>query len=187
MRRLHSKRESGFTLVEAMLAAAVMGILMAAAAALVSSGIRSWLNGLLQINSQQDARTARTFLLNSLNTAQASSVMVGTSDTSAALGSMVVYADVYGDTFQVWQTGTQLQAAVWKPVTYTPDASYPPAAPPSRQWTLIKSGLSSFRVYYPNNKDFSNLNFSFCLAQAAAYAKVPVQLLVSESVNLRNP
>jgi len=187
MKRGRAERQAGFTLLEALLAAAVMGVLMATAASLVSSGIRAWLNGLLQVNSQQDARTARSFLLDSLNTAQALSVMVGTSNTAAPLGSMVAYADVYGDTFQVWQSGTKLQAAVWKAVTYTTDAVYPPDYAPSRQWTLINAGVSSFRVYYPNNKDFSTLSFSFCLAQTAAYAKVPLQILVSESVDLRNP
>jgi type II secretory pathway pseudopilin PulG len=187
MRRAGAERQAGFTLLEAVLAAAVMGLLMAAAASLVSSGIRSWLNGLLQVNSQQDARTARMFLVDALNTAQASSVLVGVSGTGGAPGSMVAFADVYGDTFQVWQAGTQLKAAVWKPVTYTPDASYPPNAPASRSWVLVPSGLSSFRVYYPNSKDFSNINFSICLAKAAAYAKMPMQILVSDSVEFRNP
>jgi prepilin-type N-terminal cleavage/methylation domain-containing protein len=187
MTRFRAKRATGFTLIEVMLATAVIGLLMAVAASLVSSGIRSWLNGLLQVTSQQDVRTARMFLVNSLNTAQAASVLVGTSNTGETVGSMVAYADVYGDTIQVWQAGDKLMAAVWKPVTYTPDEAFPPTVPPTRAWVLINSGVSSFRAYYPNNKDFSNINLSLCLAKAARYAKVPVQILVSDSIELRNP
>jgi prepilin-type N-terminal cleavage/methylation domain-containing protein len=174
MRRIRS--QSGFTLIELMIAIGILGLLSALISRLVTAGIGSWQNGLAQVQVQQEVRLAREYIEKNLRLASTASVLVSRTGTAQPLYSMVSFTDVDGQQHQVFQNNGDLIADVW-PNTWTAH----------RRITLIKNDLQSFHVYFPNTKNFTAINVSVLAERNTRFLKRPAQMLMTASVQLRNP
>src|SRR5258708_3298359 len=169
--KINRTSQKGFTLIELMIAVAVMGLLALVVGKLVSAGMQYWFETYAQITTQQKVRVARDYVLNNLRYATITSVMISKSNTAEPNSSMVSFVDVYGNTQSYYQQNGDLLVNDWR------------LGKPSAQTSkLISHDLQQFSVYYPNQKDFSHIDFSLYVKKwpyNTAQKQIQIQLLGS--------
>ena len=159
-----SRGQKGFTLVELMIAVAIMGIISAVIAQLFTAGVRGWLFSNASILSNQQARTARNLIIKMTRNASASTVMIERYDADQPPLSMISFTDVKGNNYAFYQDTLYNDDATPKPVANRLVMSgwelSGGVRVPTTDHVLISKKLQVFSVYYPNVKDMRNINFS---------------------------
>jgi prepilin-type N-terminal cleavage/methylation domain-containing protein len=178
------RSQSGFTLIEAMLAVAILGVIMVVVDKLILGGLMAWAYSKSSFSAQNDVRITREQITKQLHEASASSVVISRTGTAQPEGSMITFVDVQGNTFTYYQHLDTLR--------YTADWASGPLSATSESKTLILSDLQRLRFYYPENKDYTKIGVMFQverwpLPNAPSARQVPNRFRYNGIVLLRNP
>jgi prepilin-type N-terminal cleavage/methylation domain-containing protein len=172
----------GVTMIELMIAVAVLGLLSLVFSKLVMAGLQSWKNNFNQTMMLRRANTARDTMKYELRNASASTFFVSRTNTTEPFFSSVTFLDTMGNTRQFYKQTDRL-------IFYTNEKGRE-----RRDALLVLSDrgrmqFESLRFFYPDEKDFSVINFSFSILKNKEdkMQRQDIRHVVSGSVELRNP
>ncbi len=162
--------EAGFTLVELMIAMAVLGVGLAFAVNSFLNGWQLWKRTFDELVLQSRARRALALVTQALREATPGSVKLS---SPAGKFSRIEFTDIRGRGWAFYRSGWKAQAVVTTGATTAT--------------TFLAENVAMLSFMYPSFQDTGLIDVGICLS-ATPYAKanhVVVQL--SERVMLRNP
>lgn len=170
--------ERGFTLLQTMLAVAVLGILAALTARLLGQVLRSWVMTRATFEVHQSSRQSRDLLVQALRNASASSVIITRANTLQPPLSKLCFIDTNGDSRVVFQEGRRLIQGTWSSTTATVSDTH----------VLLNDYVERFNAYYPDQKDPTHVAFSLMIrATPLRMQGKPIELLTTGDVEMKAP
>ena len=179
MRRGTGQR--GFSLLQLMITLAVMGVLLNIFDKLLVAGLRGWAKSKRGFEVHYECREGRERIIKALRGAKMSSVRIHRYNAVSPPYSRVCYVDAQGNSRAIFQEGNSIMAGFWSgatPVSVTRNPT---------EW-VVHGMVERFNVYYPNQKDLSQLAFSFAVkTRAWASDEKDLELLVTGDVEMKTP
>jgi prepilin-type N-terminal cleavage/methylation domain-containing protein len=179
--RRDPKGQRGFTLVEAVITAAISGMLMVVVARLFLGSYTGWLFNYSTMIAQQKSRIFRDSLIKNVRQAQASTVEVSRFNSNQPPRSMLSFTDMQGRNWAFYQFDNEARMGKWVPSGGSRAIS--------SYNTVIPDKLERLIFYYPNAKDLRNLNFAFNVEWTllADNKLKPVSIHMVGEIEIRDP
>lgn len=170
--------ERGQTLLQLMMAVALMSILAALTAKLLQGVLNSWAKGQAGLAVHQGSRATRDLVVNGLRNASASSIIITRADALQPPMSKLCYVDAGGTSLTVFQSGKRLIRGTWTSTTATV----------TNQTVVMNDYVERFMVYYPNVKVINQVAFSLSVrARPLATNSADITLLTTGDVEMKAP
>lgn len=181
-----NRKQSGYTLIELMISASVMGFIMSAMALMIFMGVRQFRMQSQRMEMSTQSRSAVEILTQQIRMAKASSVRIQSpSDTVASAGGTISFSRIVFEGYgNEWYHSFYLeQAAGGKSgrLLYNYEGG-------SGQIIekVLATGVSSLIFSYPNSQNSRKIEINLGLVRAV-YGNRLITAQIKEFVQVRNP
>lgn len=181
----HSSKQKGYTLIELMISASVMGFIMSALALMIFMGVRQFRMQSQRIEMSSQSRSAVEIMTYQIRMAKASSIKIKSS--MAVAGGEVKFGHIvfedYGNDW--WHSIYLEQTDNLKPgrLVYEYENS---GAGPAIIKKILATGVSSILFSYPNSQNPRKIEINLGLARPI-YENRVITTQIREVIEVRNP
>lgn len=165
---VNTRRKKGFTLVEAMIALAVAGILISVGARLIIQANRYFVLSNARVGLQEEARSVMYVVTRNLRQAQNATITIGRYSASQPYYSQITFTTGQGATMTFFQNGNLLEM---------------------QSGTMTKvlcTDLVYLAFTFPRSDDMSIVSVSMTLQNGTYQGKVKALHMASEKVQVMN-
>lgn len=172
------RSQKGFTLIEAMIVVAIMGIIGMVVSRMLRGGMQGWYFNVGHMSSQRQIRVARDTFTKFVRQASAATVIIDRLNASQPVLSMITFVDSAGNSRAFFQKNNQFYAGLWSGTRTNVSSTN----------LLLPNYLQRASFYYPDSKNFSKLGFCFYSVwpiPASLGTSIPTAL--NGTVDIRDP